>query len=98
MDYHRYLLRGDVCQCIDDFIDRCKQYNTKIATIVKAKRTKSGFLCIVSVKKINRDSNRDSTISKTAIRVMKHADLDILNTLFENTFNFVKDCFNKIPA
>ena len=96
MDYHRKLLRSDIIECIDEFIDRCKDYNNKISTTVNMKRSKTGFLCIVTVKKLVPDSNRDKTISKCAMRVVKHSDLDVLQSLFQRQFQFVKDCYTKI--
>lgn len=88
------LLRTDIIDCIEEFIDRCQCYNSKIGTLVKLKRRKSGFLCILAVKKILCDD--EITISKTAMKLKIHSDLNILQNLFEHQFNFIKDCSTKI--
>ena len=89
-------LRSDLVDCIDNFIEQCEDYKSKVATIVKAKKRKTGFICIVTVKKLLRNSNEDKTISKSAMRVVTHSDLDVLKTFFKNQFKFVREFYRSL--
>lgn len=90
------LLRSDLIECIDEFIDTVQPYNSKVTTIVKAKKMTDGFLCIITVKKVIRDTEK--TITKSAMKVQRHEDLNFLQAFFKCQCEFVKECYSRIPC
>lgn len=87
-------LRSDIVDCIDDFIEKGDYYNNKIGTVVKAKKTEEGFLCIVTIKKVLCDNEK--TICRSAMKVVCHDDLDVLKRFFKYQFKFIRRSFQKL--
>lgn len=84
-------LREDLVKCIDDFVERCEQYNKRIASQVRAKPTRTGFVCIVAIKKLCRDG--EITIAKSAMKIRHDSDLDLFKSFLNIMLKFVRHCY-----